>query len=1839
MMKNNSSILSQLVVGVAFAALIVVALWVFIHYAEPPERRPNMPFDSDYNEKPLLNELTEQGLKQRLAEIKAAGETGDPRQVGRLAGSPGCYNTERLIEQTFKQAGLDVIEQRFQVVVPEIEKDPTSPYRTICELLDEKGRPLPDVTLYPFEPSGLVPAVTHYVDLKDVVKGLTKAEDKKAAIDKELKQRCSGKLVVTDSTNPLDLVGKPLEKSIVLNQGMSGVAWPALASMDVKAVIVKESDADRNPDLNMPLPWSSMVTQYDVQYPRFYVRGPLEKYAGQTLTVRCKVSWQSKPVKNIIGVLKGAGNAREALVVTAYYDSYSLIPEMAPGAEQAISLAALLEFARALAPYKGQLKRDVIFIAIAGRCQAQLGTYQLLQAIERFSKDYQDYKTFEEQIKTNKDRLNYVRRALEIIDSDESWTEAYNGAYRARWMQQAPAFRRWFEKAFATVAGEVNLDVREDYLQARIEWIRKGRPTFIKDFDVAKASDEERKKRANQDPLLLDYIDKKQLDTEAGNVITTPFWMVAYHLNLQNPGKGYFTKWRYREKARAYFTQLAAYHTEQIAELEDNSKLRDLFVPDKDRPGGYDRMLTVNLELYSGGTQKEKDLCVLAGIPLPGTKVEPQSTDLRNTLQEYVPLIKGADPEFQVVSWGTKDLTGNPGDAPIQNNLASEIWFRHSEVAFTIANKKFFPARLGMPDDTFDSISTELVREYMPVIGRTLLAIARGRMTFKRIPPVPGLREFVSCYGTLYTSAGTASIVPTHPMGQQTFAHIIWGGTSPNPTPSPTLRGIVLNPILQVNPYGQYEVKYLSKPPWPAITVDAARFDKEGRIHYYKYVSDTRGMFQNEMVDDLQLMVGGNGMKQLNLSLFRCTQVACYQKINPKTFNAFPAFEFMQSVGMQPPEAVHPENLGPGITAYIPPDTNFYVAMKDGSPSNPSIQIYRAFMLNVRKENKPEGVTPLQDLSDIKLTPEMIGVYHQPIDEPELYGYGYLAADWPNIPFPYFDGAGSMLRTNLKRLILQNNYFMADDQMLESQQQGQAWLDQANKLRAKGDPFSAVNAAGKSFAHAINNHPVIRSKISNAVFGIIWYLAILVPFVFFFEKLVFGFTDIRKQLLAVGAFFIIFFVLLRQFHPAFKMVSNPLVILLGFLIFLLSLIVTIMISGKFQQVIKTIRRREGAVEGADVNRGGVIGTAFMLGLNNMRRRKIRTGLTCVTLVLITFVMICFTSVSTNLVDVEYPTGKSPSNGIVRRDPNFQPITDVELQNIQQVYGLEYPVAVQRWIVGGAPTAIQKLNTTINVDREFMRGGQKIPKRGVAKAAMILQWNDPQFSGIDKYLLTRQPENKLHALYLPPPNMAAVAPPGSPKNYIIIPKNMADELNLTEKDVETSEPTVTIRGQEFTVRGILDAVKLDTMLGMDGQSILPYDLNSATNQGRIASTNQAANQEASSSVTRPKNIERLQARDVIILSGALTTLQPEEQNIAVYCSVLLPDSDTTYRLRADLPERHGIDLQAQKNVIQEYLERLGIGTYYAKGGMAYYGYRARRKTLEGVLELFIPILIAAMTVFNTMRGSVYERKDEIYVYNAVGIAPNHVFFMFMAEACVYAVIGAMLGYLLSQITGSVLVAFHLTSGLNMDYSSIETIYASLAIVTAVLVSTIIPARTASRMALPSDEMSWSMPRADGDMMRFNLPFTFSPHDRIAVISYFYRWLDANGEGSSGSFYCAPPQLRLDHDEAEVRSKGVIPGIETTVWLKPYDLGVSQRLTIDLPTDPETNEYIAHITLERLSGTMSSWERAVMPFLGSLRKQFLNWRAVSDAERAEMFEEAKDLFTKTQATEETRETVNV
>jgi hypothetical protein len=1095
-----------------------------------------------------------------------------------------------------------------------------------------------------------------------------------------------------------------------------------------------------------------------------------------------------------------------------------------------------------------------------------------------------------------------------------------------------------------------------------------------------------------------------------------------------------------------------------------------------------------------------------------------------------------------------------------------------------------------------------VVHEHVPAVGRALLAMGHGRVPFKNIAASGD--GVCAIRGTLYTAAGSASLVPTHPVTVRAFAHAYRDGEREAAGLPTERRGVMLEPVVATDPYGAYERRMvLGFERFTTFNVNAAQFDRNGRIVRFKDGSPaSQSIYRNVGLKGVEVIAGGSqAPKTANVVLFRCAPVALYDRGNPRTLKSFQEAVYLDRLGLSSPVRAYRSKL----VDFLPVDFRFYVGFKDGALGNKEILQYRAFMLNVDPQVTTNGP-----------------------DESELFGRGYLVADTPNLTLPHIDAAASMLRTGDKRLGLQQRYGMADEQMLAFHERGKEWLADARAKLAAKEPAQAMVAAGTSLAYAINNHPVVRSRISQAVIGILWYLGLLVPFVFFAEKLIFGFADIRRQLLASGIIFILVFVLLRLFHPAFQMVRSSLVILLGFIILLLTLLVTMMVGGKFKQNIKDLRSREGRVEGADINRAGVVGTAFMLGLNNMRRRKVRTGLTCVTLILITFVMICFTSVSTDLKNVEYPTGRAEWNGIMLRSPNFTPLDPSEVANLQRIYGSRFPVTVWRWLVtkitvNTVGSAIA--NPEFQLDREFKVGEITSTKRTILNGCVAMEWNEPLFSGIDRCLTTT------NGWFPAPPRtraerLEAVAKGYKERNYIMLPDTAAAELGLTPEEVNTGHPTVKIRGMEFDVLGILDTEKMSRMLGLDGRPILPYDLNSVQSMGT------KGDDPAKREMVIPEDAARLNPRHVIIVNNMPPPWNEQIKNMA--CLILFPK--LPYRLDSASPELPRVDYKEQRRTVLEYLERIGEPAFYAIDGISHYGSRQRKKDFSGMLELLVPILIAAMTVFNTMRGSVYERKDEIYVYNAVGVAPNHVFFIFMAEACVYAVVGALMGYLLSQGTGRLLTALGMTGGLNMDYSSIETIYASLAIMVATLCSTILPARDAARMASPADTSSWTMPTAQGDVMQFNLPFTFTAHDRIAVVSYFHRWLDSNGEGSSGPFYCSMPEPAVRDGVDASGQPEAVPSLTTTIWLKPYDLGVSQRVEILLPTDPETHEFIARVIITRLSGHVSTWERTVKPFLGTLRKQFLNWRVTTESDRTELFAEAKRLLLGASGTVEKKET---
>ena len=161
-----------------------------------------------------------------------------------------------------------------------------------------------------------------------------------------------------------------------------------------------------------------------------------------------------------------------------------------------------------------------------------------------------------------------------------------------------------------------------------------------------------------------------------------------------------------------------------------------------------------------------------------------------------------------------------------------------------------------------------------------------------------------------------------------------------------------------------------------------------------------------------------------------------------------------------------------------------------------------------------------------------------------------------------------------------------------------------------------------------------------------------------------------------------------------------------------------------------------------------------------------------------------------------------------------------------------------------------------------------------------------------------------------------------------------------------------------------------------------------------------------------------------------------------------------------------------------------------------------------------------------------------------------------------------------------------------------------------------------IAAPAEDAGWGLPAPDGDYLRFYLPFSFDVQGRIGILSFFDRKLLDHGEGGTGRFFSETPELSFDSEPLPQGGSTYVPAITTTVWLKPFDLGVSQILTIAMPPDEEAREFKVRIEIQRLSGTRDSWLKLNRDFVSQLRQQFLHWRAISLEDRDELFSEAKD-----------------
>lgn len=1176
-----------------------------------------------------------------------------------------------------------------------------------------------------------------------------------------------------------------------------------------------------------------------------------------------------------------------------------------------------------------------------------------------------------------------------------------------------------------------------------------------------------------------------------------------------------------RDAMLARFKHLADFHRQRKASLEQDASLFKLF-------SHYRKLIVIAPELNPSAQTPEQETIAYTSGDLVAHGAAAQSF---NRVLEDAVFVLGLQGTFSIRQ-PARMSSFCPQLSQHANRLAATPWAGLSHPAFSVISPTTSYAYA--PHIPFKSASMEnldSIAASMRVIGETVLSCANGYGVFRKLP----IERPWGYRGNAYAAGVGNSIVPNFPLS----GALITG---------------INKPCLITDPYGRFETEYLTHPMlyiWARyLPLEAFCFDQDGYINYVKDRGDAAQLIYKTTRTSLEL--------PNNLILYRSAPVTIFDYVNPQSMKDFTGMSFIAKKGLTAFTSRSPFLDKAGIMDFIEPNERFFVTLKAGSLDNELVSVIRSFCLATTQTNDPS---------------------FKPDPDNEIDGPGYLAQETPVLHNVAREASASMEYLADKRLALQKQYGMADDMTLLYHQKG---VDLA--LRASAEDMPALEKRRtfrESLAYFILNHPVIHKSISDAVWGILWYMFLLVPFIFFFEKLVFGFTDIRKQILAQGIIFLVIFFLLRLLHPAFQIVRSSLMILLGFVIILIAGSATVLLSAKFQENIDALRKAQGALKNVEGNKMGMMTTAFMLGLNNMHRRKVRTGLTCASLVLMTFVMICFSSVHSDIVSKNRAVGRACYQGMLFRERRFIPVTDGEISALKARFGHKYIISVRK-IMPGTYNPLNQKSVSASLD-VVCGSGDKAATR-VAKAAILLDPTEP-LAGTIKMLTSNgwftaaQQSEKAGA------------------HPVLLPDEMAERLGISVQDVNEGEAKVTIDGSDFYVYGIFDSKSFVSVCDVDGQNLLPFDIEALV-------------------------LPRVMGANIVLAEESDPRVSPEDVIIALN-GHLEPTEVSGIRTVSTVVDMKNAGYPEVRFDIDSYIEQTSCETYYGLDGVSYYARRVRVRSLAGLMDLIIPLIIAALTVLNTMKGSVYERRGEVFVYNAVGIAPRHIFFIFVAESLVYAVVGVVLGYVLAQGVGRVLIALNMTGGLNMNFTSLSTVYASLAIAGATILSTWFPARSAMDIAKPTEDAGWSMPKTEGDDLSFDLPFTFGHRDRIAVLGFFHIYFVNHGEGSAGPFFAGKPELCLADSEAS-SDKEIAPMLGVTVWCKPFDLGVSQRIEIHLETDPKTGEYISSMKMKRLTGTHDAWQRLNGALVSRIRRHFLHWRAATEDMKQDFYESAKALL---------------
>ena len=819
-------------------------------------------------------------------------------------------------------------------------------------------------------------------------------------------------------------------------------------------------------------------------------------------------------------------------------------------------------------------------------------------------------------------------------------------------------------------------------------------------------------------------------------------------------------------------------------------------------------------------------------------------------------------------------------------------------------------------------------------------------------------------------------------------------------------------------------------------------------------------------------------------------------------------------------------------------------------------------------------------LSDNVLTRKMILTN---ATDKNTMGFGYPVDQYRAIHNTSFHAAKDIWTLLSPRITNLEKHGIYDDKISSLEERGLTALLQAENALAKQDYATFSKASSEAMALANRVYTQVEKTQKDVLFGVLFYIALFVPFAFCMERFLFNYANIYKRIVAFMAILLLLIAIIRQVHPAFQLAYSPTVVILAFFILGLSLMVSLIIFFRFEEEMILLQRRASHKRPSEISHWKAFTAAFFLGVSNLRRRRIRTMLTCLTLIILTFTIMSFTTVK---------SGERQSKLFFQEDAPYQGLL------LKQVDWRSMPVEAVGLLVDGFENT-KGIAPRIWLEAREATQVVHVPLRHKKNKATLqgligLSPSEAEVTGLNNLMSSGRWFND------------------GDRMAIILDQDMAQALEVKTDGSEN----VTLWGYDFTVIGSFVGQRIDTALDLDGEPLTPVTF-SQESGAEITEVEQEAMESGDDIRSFQSRYHHIPASQIAIIpASTLLTLGGKLKNLAV-----LPETSISETAEA-LVDRFSMAIFAGEND--------GVWLYNQSDSIQY----------SGVPNIVIPLLISIFIVLNTMISSVYERKNEIAIYTSVGLAPSHVSFLFIAEALALAIISVVLGYLLAQVSASLFADTALWAGLTVNYSSMAGVAAMILVIGVVLLSVIYPSRVAAKIAIPDVNANFNLPQAKNNKITVTLPFFVKYDEHDSLGGFIFNYFQSHQDVSHGLFSTGPVELVFSCcniqemqqliEKHEKPHKMYCTYLRSKVWLAPFDFGIMQWVDIQFcPVEGDSKYLEIKATMERRSGEEQLWQRINTSFLHDLRKQLLVWRSIDEESHLYFAETYQKIAAKSQA----------